>query len=658
MVFSKKQQKKKKTGAVQGVKKVKIWLLVLLSLLSFSAGLKAGPFVPKLWRALIGLWKSAFAAGAKGGKELWEIFSPKDASSWGALIFGSLLGILLLVLAAKYDPKKKKKDFASLFPSSPQDFCKVLWVYSFALGLAIGHSLDRLPGYGVLKTFFSLAVAFLTVDTAIKIILILRDVYVKRNSVDYVYFEQKKKKVLLVTTVVGIALLGLPLWIPDFWGFTLPSLLEGSNLLDYYMALLSLTFISISVMSVLSDRSIVIYWENIAEGKLIKPVFGSFAAYTYYSIGAAIAAGVCVALGNGTAFLIFATINIAAMVMLTHTMVDVYYDRESKKAARATELREDARDYMWVQASQWLKEEDLDTLSPESDEEESPEQRMKNKKIGAERYEEKMALLCQNVYRAKKEHDVMYLKEIYELYENNLCYFANPEGRQVVRAIFGECTKENLFPLIRTLKAHLQIIWDHSVLENSSFTFPKEHPNYWKMEPRWDQDAVLWDTLSKSDLFREWFRDIKEDSASVGAFYDFLLLLVKRAVLLYNFEVADLNERIAYATGYSVVDSYDYLAVEENRFSLKIKTEDGKTPNRDQLESFMKDILEHPNTANFAQKLMRVLFEILKLSETEDQEVLKQFWSEFPLPQAFSVHMEKFGYTEEEITLWNMVFPS
>lgn len=332
-------------GKRRGVEKVSFWLIMILTSLSACIGIRVGVLFPQIIEFFKRAWTSLIDSSSETTIHVFNSF--KDSYVDNPVSFYISTGIALLIAGViiyifnMHSPKKRKS-----FDIDDMPFLEriqlLLYLGALAFGFSVGLT-DR-----VTARFFSLELGLLTAFFVVGLIKVLQDVYGNPNSTDFAYFEQHKKSVLIKTTLLGVALIGFPLWIPDFWGFSLPQLLQNQDLLGYYTAILSLTFISISVMSVLSDRTVVIYWENIAEGKLIKPVFGSFAAYTYYSIGAALAAGVCVVLNNGIAFILFSTINIATIILLTYTMVDVYYDRESKRARREKELQMDEADYRWI----------------------------------------------------------------------------------------------------------------------------------------------------------------------------------------------------------------------------------------------------------------------------------------------------------------------
>ena len=113
------------------------------------------------------------------------------------------------------------------------------------------------------------------------------------------YYDSKfrKAEVLLVLSVSILVLLYmLKTWaINENISYSLvwqEVLLKGGSFIRYlsedtilslYLTQLSLTFITISVMSVLSDKTATLYWINLVEDNLISPPFTCFYAYVIYS---------------------------------------------------------------------------------------------------------------------------------------------------------------------------------------------------------------------------------------------------------------------------------------------------------------------------------------------------------------------------------------
>lgn len=165
------------------------------------------------------------------------------------------------------------------------------------------------------------------------------------------------KKVTLTTVVIGalIIVLGIILrsWrtagmspstyleaissVP-FWGKL--HRLGSEEGLTLYLSQLSFTFITISVMSVLSDSSVVIYWENIVKKKLIEPVWSCFHAYTTYSFATVIFGGIAALIGLPFIFLLFFVTDIIVLMALTFSMIDVYFRHDEKARKLEKEFRE------------------------------------------------------------------------------------------------------------------------------------------------------------------------------------------------------------------------------------------------------------------------------------------------------------------------------
>lgn len=143
------------------------------------------------------------------------------------------------------------------------------------------------------------------------------------------------KKVTGVTLGVGAALIVLGIILKKYGIFTM----ENENGLTLYLSQLSFTFITISVMSVLSDSSVVIYWENIVKKKLIEPVWTCFHSYTTYSFATVIFGGIAALIDLPIIFLAFFVIDIFVLMALTFSMIDVYFNHDEKAARLENEFR-------------------------------------------------------------------------------------------------------------------------------------------------------------------------------------------------------------------------------------------------------------------------------------------------------------------------------
>lgn len=748
--FLKRIYKKK-----HGLQRVIFWVRMLVGCLCFSCGLRVGvvlsektefaenlsaPFkefsqqlknegptikeIGALYRDFfVNLWDLTKTSSVRS----WQFLKEKALKSWGilqedptadidvdfspvwpAILFAVVIIVLIFVFADNYSHKERKSKSTNSL-SSPKRIWTDTCMISVLTGVCMGMVLSTIN-----VTILSITVGICTVAFAIELMLVLQDVYVKRNSKDYVYFEKYKKSVLLKTTLLGIALIGLPLWIPGFWGFQTPQLLQNSDLLDYYTAILSLTFISISVMSVLSDRSIIIYWENIAEAKLITPVFGSFAAYTYYSIGAALAAGVCVALNNTTAFVVFCIINISTIILLTYTMVDVYYDRESKKALREKDLEEDFRDYLWVCKNEHLlvkndkktnKKSKLSgkkiKLNPKTEkilnkakiilikiyeEEFTPNYKVTadenekdyylhnkeeyyyikpdtdilystreidDKKIGYKRYVNKMMMLCQNIHRANDEYDLTYLQEVYELYRKKTNCFNTPEGKQVVNMLFADFSKQNWSLIIHTLKTTAESITENPIRENEPFDESTKN--------QFNQDNLMWASLAKSEYLREWLQANSKDAMESYAITEFISLVLGRLVVFYNDIVTHYNLQNKNKCEYlKLLWNKEYVK-ESNEItdceSICILTEKNELPEPEQITTvYDYSLKSDKNKYTLPVTLIRILYITLNNTNKKSQISLLAFLTDLPIMNRLLPLLVQVGIENEEINYFKELF--
>ncbi len=290
------------------------------------------------------------------------------------------------------------------------------------------------------------------------------------------------------TVILFTASLTALLCAPQLWGFSGYEIELSGSLLEYYAAQLSLTFITISVMSVLSDKSVVVYWQNVAERKLIKPLFGSFAAYTAYSVAATVGAGVGVLTDNATAFAVFFAINVIVLILLTLTMVDVYYGREQKKRFLACELRRTAHGY--------IKNGYVENPFSGTD-------TFANKKLmhasRVDEYREMMYSLQYHLYQEIQSHNIPYLKEVAELYGGNMDCFDSPEGQEVVKMLFS--APIDLVPMmVDGVDQRISLMErDHRGLKGLKENFWYEDEALWSFFAK----RSVWEILSKSPSFRK-----------------------------------------------------------------------------------------------------------------------------------------------------------
>lgn len=297
--------------------------------------------------------------------------------------------------------------------------------------------------------------------------------------------EKNKSRTLWHTALFSLTLLGSTFWVPGMWGIPLPALQLPGDLLGYYGAQLSLTFITISVMSVLSDKSVVVYWENIAEANLIKPLFGSFASYTAYSITATVGSGISVLLGDHLAFAVFFALNILTLILLTLTMVDVYYGRDNKKKGLQKALQRTAAACRQTALLQSMPENSDLTISLAAN---------------VTEYRDNMLRLQHHLHRAIDDHDIPYINELLELYGQNMECFQTPEGR-TVEALLLQSTETPWETILLSL--------DQSVSERENAQTFGDDPF---LRNRWNTDALLWKSFAESKPLQEYLAHLPSQS--------------------------------------------------------------------------------------------------------------------------------------------------
>lgn len=310
-------------------------------------------------------------------------------------------------------------------------------------------------------------------------------------------FDRHKKGSILLATAAGCVFLVACCFEPSLAAVSdlVAQRFAGADLFSYYTAQLSLTFISISVMSVLSDKSVIIYWANVSEDRLIKPMFSCFAAYTYYSLGATIGAGLGVILNDPFMFGLFFAVNVGVLILLTVSMIDVYYGRDTKKKKLAK------------------------TLVPDP--------------AHKTAYENKILGLEQNMLRAADEKDMAFLQEVFEL------YMAHPEkfhfyiGCEAVDVMVSTLDTQIVGPFLRVLHYSQQERLNRLPSVETLLATGSIPPSYmWK-----EYDTDLWFALASDQAtpIIESLSSPSEDGLSSSNAILFLRAIVQRLTLEYNF---------------------------------------------------------------------------------------------------------------------------
>lgn len=515
----------------------------------------------------------------------WTRSSATPMPSW--LPFYLLLLFLLITLLCVFTSSiltlnRTKKGMAVL-----NLFCNLYFVLTGFLF----YNLVKIPSQYAGWFLLGITLCFLTGS----VITIIRT---PRNSYDYLQMNKHKSRVLWGAALLALAFLGSTFWIPGMWGIYWPVLQLGGDLLGYYGGQLSLTFITISVMSVLSDKSVIIYWENIAEARLIKPLFGCFASYTTYSITATVGAGISVILNNGLAFAVFFCINILVLILLTLTMVNVYFGREEKKRTLEQHLK---------QATHFRNSADCSfkfDLHPQK-----KEQLLAN----TEAYNDIMFRLQYHLHREIDEHNIPYIREVAELYGRNMHCFRHSEGQTVERLLFS--SSADILPVLIT------------ALDSTTTDIEQQQtPFRSSIEKTWQQDVLLWNTFMNSP-------HLKNMTDNAPVLKQLTAVVFRRFnLLLNNLIILDNKQSRTYRSRPIL---YDY------RFDAVA----------------LRSVLDATDTALWRKD--GLLFSLLHLIQflLESGDPLMRFrFKQHPAILVLTEHLKQFDFSEDEIALWKHVW--
>ena len=151
------------------------------------------------------------------------------------------------------------------------------------------------------------------------------------------WLERKKEIIVIVLlcTLIWIVCGVTDIW---FWGQNkIPSFIDSklcefeNHTWEAFFGELSLIFITVSVLSILSDNIKVIFWANIVDEQLIKPRFRNFYSYCIYAFSI-LAFTFAAALEDKLGLVwIYFSLSLVLMNSLSLIMIDVYYKDEEKK---------------------------------------------------------------------------------------------------------------------------------------------------------------------------------------------------------------------------------------------------------------------------------------------------------------------------------------
>ena len=149
-------------------------------------------------------------------------------------------------------------------------------------------------------------------------------------------YKDGKRGVLLVSLLISVELFMVYYILKSNNGYSDEYLntiicINGDKALEIFLSQLSLSFITISLTSILSDKSVVIYWENVTEKKLISPKWFCFYSFVIYCIVCSISSGIALLLNQYGLVLLFFGINVCVLFSLTIRITDIFFNREKEK---------------------------------------------------------------------------------------------------------------------------------------------------------------------------------------------------------------------------------------------------------------------------------------------------------------------------------------
>lgn len=464
----------------------------------------------------------------------------------------------------------------------------------------------------------SAAVVFAVLGIVLTVAIKLAVSQFLTKSVSRFINAHKKGSLLFLTAVSVAAVFSICYFIAPIGAFlgiknidVLTNVFKGADLFTYYTAQLSITFISISVLSVLSDKSVIIYWANVSEDRLIKPTFNCFAAYTYYSIGATLGSGLGVVLNNGLVFAAFFVVNILVMIALTASMVDVYYGRDAKIKKLQKEL---AADYYKS------RRKDINLSA-----EEYPP-------VFSAKYREKMLGLRQHLYNSYDNNDLSELKEMYELYGACPDLFYSKDGETAVKTIVetvdGKTMSIFVSSLLRGLHVTLFNAECDEVRRRRTWHYKsrksEKKQSSWEYEYALYIDKPLWKALS-DDQFISLIRKMSERKSPMSekALRDLLLCVKNRVAIIYNCEVLN-KQGEQKSFGFK---GLDYLVDTSRWQSIVPRLRGAESKTRIEIEKIEEIFSEYKNyslydasNSDVLECLLKITHEILNvLPDSEDE---------------------------------------
>lgn len=166
-------------------------------------------------------------------------------------------------------------------------------------------------------------------------------------------FRKSKKEYVIMDILIGLLLIALIVVgenaffhyftsIEEYLLFVIPTGSELDLLLNQY----TITFLIISLLSLLSGNRECIYWVDILEYKIILPLHRNFISLTIYSFLSMLAGTVAYIMCDKLLVLEFFVYDVVILIILTLKMVGVYFGKAKIQQRLYKEIIKDVRRYL------------------------------------------------------------------------------------------------------------------------------------------------------------------------------------------------------------------------------------------------------------------------------------------------------------------------
>lgn len=106
---------------------------------------------------------------------------------------------------------------------------------------------------------------------------------------------------------------------------------EQDSARNFYLTQVSTSFIVITIMNVLSDKTNTLYWDDIVESKLVHPPYRNIKSFMRYSFLALLISTLGLISHKTYIVSLSFGINVIILVVLSYKMLDIYFNRERNR---------------------------------------------------------------------------------------------------------------------------------------------------------------------------------------------------------------------------------------------------------------------------------------------------------------------------------------